>query len=92
MNPASSNYLIITNDVLLADAKKYAAYRSSAQGGGYKTFVVQIKDLYNQFNYGETSPLAVRRFVEYMLSDGNKDKYLFLFGSQSLLLRECFLS
>jgi hypothetical protein len=80
MTPASANYIIITNDLLFEDAKKYAAYRSSNLGGGYKTFVVNIKDLYNQFNYGETSPLAIRRFVEFMISDGNKDKYLFLFG------------
>jgi hypothetical protein len=76
----SPNYIIVTNDIMLDAAKQYAAYRATAQGGSYKPLVVTIKDLYNQFNYGEPSPLAIRRFVDYMLSDTNKDKYLYLIG------------
>ncbi|MHA4736467.1 putative type IX secretion system sortase PorU2 [Dyadobacter sp. MSC1_007] len=79
-HPTSPNYIIVTNDIMLDAAKQYAAYRATAQGGGYKPLVVTIKDLYNQFNYGEPSPLAIRRFVDYMLSDANKDKYLYLIG------------
>lgn len=78
--PTNPNYIVVTNDIMLEAAKQYAAYRASAQGGGYKPLVVTIKDLYNQFNYGEPSPLAIRRFVDYMLSDSNKDKYLYLIG------------
>lgn len=78
--PSSYDYIIVTNEGLEASAKTYAAYRASGDGGGYRPLVVKIKDLYNQFNYGEVSPLAIRRFVDYMISDGNQEKYLLLFG------------
>lgn len=80
IDPRSYNYLIVTNDVLEASAKKYAAYRGSAEGGAYKTLVVKMTQLYDQFNYGEVSPIATKRFANFILSDGNLNKYLFLIG------------
>lgn len=78
--PTNGNYIIVTSGNILDGAKAYAAYRGSADGGGFRTLVVDVKDLYNQFNYGEPSPLAIRRFADYMLLDSNKEKYLFLIG------------
>ncbi len=80
IEPKDYNYIIIASENLESGAMKYADYRSSAEGGGFKTVIVKIKDIYNQFNYGEPSPVAIRRFVDYMISDGNKDKFVFLFG------------
>lgn len=77
---ASANYVIITSENLLEGAKLYADYRASAAGGGYKPIVVNIKDIYNQFNYGEPSPVGIRRFVDYMLTQGTRDKQLLLIG------------
>ena len=79
-DPKNSNYIIVTSDNLLSASKTYATYRSSDAGGKYKTVIASINDLYNQFNYGEPSPVGIRNFVNYMLSDQNKDKYLFLMG------------
>jgi hypothetical protein len=81
--PSSHNYIVITNETLMDAAKSYAEYRASKAGGGYNTLVVNIKDIYNQFNYGEASPIGVRRFMDFMLSDGKKDKYLFLIGNST---------
>ncbi|SDH13421.1 Peptidase family C25 [Dyadobacter soli] len=78
--PLNVNYIILTSENLLDGAKEYAAYRSSVDGGGFTTLVANIKDVYNQFNYGEPSPVAIRNFVDYMISDGKKDKHLFLIG------------
>ncbi|QRR03485.1 putative type IX secretion system sortase PorU2 [Dyadobacter sandarakinus] len=80
LDPKAYNYIILTTENLDAGAKQYAAYRSSKPGGGYKVLVMKIHDVYNEFNYGEPSPVGVRRFVDYMLSDKNRDKYLFLLG------------
>lgn len=80
IDPDDYNYLIITNTDLYAAAEEYAAYRKSTQGGGYKTLVLDVKDIYNQFNYGEASPVAIRRYLDYMLSSESHDKYLFLIG------------
>jgi hypothetical protein len=78
--PSAYNFIIITNEEVSEGATKYATYRASAGGGGYLPLVLKIKDIYNQFNYGEASPLAIRRFVDYMLSDGVKGKYVMIIG------------
>jgi len=86
MGPASTNYIIITNRSLMRPGLSYsnpvqafAAYRASSAGGGYDTLTVSIDQLYNQFNYGETSPAAIYSFLRFMVLQGNI-RYLFLIG------------
>ncbi|MGG7662678.1 C25 family cysteine peptidase [Dyadobacter sp. BHUBP1] len=81
INPASYNYLIIAADNLLGSAQAFGAYRQNdSPGVKYSPLVIKAKDLYNEFNYGEPSPVAIKRFVDYMISDGNKEKFLLLIG------------
>lgn len=81
INPASYNYLIVAADNLVSSAQAFATYRQTdSPGVKYTPLVVKISDIYNAFNYGEPSPVAVRRFVDYMISDDNKSKYLLLIG------------
>ncbi|TLV00106.1 putative type IX secretion system sortase PorU2 [Dyadobacter luticola] len=80
LEPKEANYFIITTNNLLSGAEEYAKYRASASGGSFKPMVADVVDIYNQFNYGEPSPVAIRQFMAYMLGDGGKDKYLFLIG------------
>lgn len=81
INPAEFDYLILSSDTLLTSANEYAAYRQTeTPGKKYKPLVKRIKDVYNQFNYGEPSPVAIRRFVDFLVSDSNTDKYLLLLG------------
>ena len=64
-----------------ASATTYGDYRKlTSPGKKYKPLVKNIKDIYNQFNYGEPSPVAIRRYVDFMISDNNKNKYLLLIG------------
>jgi hypothetical protein len=84
--PASHDYLIISNKVLRKTGlgysdpvKAYSNYRASANGGGYDTLLVNIDQLYNQFNYGETSPRAIYQFLKFM-ANGGDPKYLFIVG------------
>ena len=81
INPASHNYLIVTHRSLMKpDAvQAYATYRASTEGGGYDTLTVAIDQLYNQFNFGETSPRGIYQFVKYMVENGSP-QYLFLIG------------
>jgi len=86
IDPSQSDYIIISNQVLMKPAltyndpvKAYAGYRASAEGGSYDTLVVTIDQLYNQFNYGETSPGAIYEFMRFMVEKG-QPKYLFLIG------------
>ena len=84
--PSVHNYIIISSKTLMkpalgyADAvKAYGGYRASAEGGGYDTLVVSMDQLYNQFNYGESSSSAIYEFMKFMVENGDP-KYLFLIG------------
>ncbi|MGI9545292.1 MAG: C25 family cysteine peptidase, partial [Cyclobacteriaceae bacterium] len=83
---SSSDYLIISHGSLRKPAgsygdpvQAYADYRGSEQGGGFNTILVEASDLYDRFNYGEVSPIAIRRFAQKMLDLGDP-KYLLLLG------------
>ena len=86
IDPTQHDFLIISNRVLMKPAggysdvvKAYAEYRASPAGGSYDTLIVDINQLYNQFNYGETSPLAITRFMKWMVNTGSP-RYLFIIG------------
>ena len=86
MNPALHNYIIITHPILRKPAlgyidpvKAYAEYRSLPEGGGYDTLIVNIGQLYDQFNFGEKSPRAIFQFMKFLASV-KLPKYLFLIG------------
>jgi hypothetical protein len=95
INPAAYEYLILTNDDspsdparrLKAGAKAYAEnYRSLPEGGNYRTLVMDMRTIYDQFNYGEPSAMAIRRFVDYMIQDGkNENDNLLLIGYSVML-------
>ncbi len=86
IQPALHNYIIITHPLLRKPAgnyadpvKAYAEYRASEAGGAFDTLVVNIQQLYDQFNYGEQSPIAIYRFMKYFCNSHVPD-YLFIIG------------
>ncbi|HEY0744620.1 MAG TPA: C25 family cysteine peptidase, partial [Chryseosolibacter sp.] len=86
INPSGQDYVIISHASLrkpvagLTDpVKALAEYRSQPQGGSFDTLIVNVDQLYNQFSYGEISPLAIFNFLKY-LNTGTLPKYLFLIG------------
>lgn len=82
INKTAYDYLIISNNTLLSSAEAFRKYRAEdTPGKKYNAGVFKINDIYDQFNYGEPSPVAIRRFVDYMISDGNSNKYLLLMGN-----------
>ncbi|GAB3645456.1 hypothetical protein GCM10028791_03600 [Echinicola sediminis] len=81
-----ANYIILTHPSLreptsvnVDPVAAYAAYRHSPEGGGYDTLIVSAEELYNQFNYGEKSPLAVKEFLR-QYSALQQPEYLLLMG------------
>ncbi len=85
ISPAAHNYLIISHPTLMLPAlgyadpvKAYGGYRATAAGGSYDTLTITTDQLYNQFNFGETSPLAIVEFLRYM--DAGDPKHVFLIG------------
>jgi hypothetical protein len=86
MDPTSYDYIIISHRSLMKPAlgygdvvQAYADYRSSEPGGSFRPLVVEVSQLYDQFNYGEVSALAIRRFMQYLASQ-NVPRYLFIIG------------
>lgn len=86
IDPALYNYVIITHPLLRKPAggysdpvAAYAEYRASDPGGAYKPLIVDVGEVFDQFNYGEKSPLAVYNFLAF-LSASNTPSYLFLIG------------
>ena len=86
ITPSLHNFIIISHRSLMKPAlgygdavQSYAAYRASSIGGSYDTLTVPIDQLFDQFNYGETSPRAIYQFMKYMINGGHP-KFLFLIG------------
>ncbi|AEI47046.1 putative type IX secretion system sortase PorU2 [Runella slithyformis] len=79
IDAAKAKYLIITHRNLANAAKQFGGYRASIAGGGYDTLTVETEFLINQFNYGEFSPLAIRRFVQFMADKGSP-RFIFIIG------------
>lgn len=86
INPAAHNFIFITHPSLrkpasgyLDPVKAYAEYRALPHGGGYDTLIVNIGLVYDQFNYGEQSPLGIYNFMKFLSSVSPPD-YLFLVG------------
>jgi len=83
---ATADFVIITSRYLRRSFESYpdpvlayGAYRASDNGGNFDTLIVNINELYNQFSYGETTPLAIHRFARYMAENGNP-RYFFIIG------------
>ena len=85
IDPDDHDYLIVSHRSLMQPSgnysdpvKAYADYRASAAGGGFDTLLVDMELLYNQYNYGEVSPIAIRRFVQAMMPGA--PRYMLLLG------------
>ncbi len=57
-----ADYIIITHKSLLGEAQRLADYRAAQ---GLRVRVVDVDDLYNQFNAGLFHPVAIRNFLAY---------------------------
>lgn len=79
-----ADYLVVYNKLFEAQAEQLRAYRSSHDN--FRSVKAEIEDIYDIFNYGIESPVAVRRFVSYVYSSWTAPslKYLCLFGRGSL--------
>ena len=60
-----ADYIIITHPVFRETADRLADWRSTARGGGYRTKVVDINDIYNTFGDGKVHPVWIKNFLSY---------------------------
>ncbi len=63
---AGVDYVLITHPDFTASVQTLAAYRA---GKGLSTLVVDVEELYDQFNFGIYHPVAIRNFLAYTFSN-----------------------
>lgn len=79
MDDEGADYLIITHPSLASSANQYANYRNSI---GYKSIVIDINQLYDQYAYGiPKNPIAIQRFLyDFNQKNPGQIKHVFLIG------------
>ncbi len=66
LSPANgADYVIITHPVFLEASKRLAQWRSTQKGGGYRTKVVDVTQIYDIFSNGMVNPQAIKDFLTY---------------------------
>jgi hypothetical protein len=79
------DYLLISHESLNATVdgvnpvEAYVSYRESAAGGSHQVELTYIDQLYDQFSYGLTSPLAIKNYLAYAQAVGSP-QHVFLIG------------
>jgi hypothetical protein len=84
---SANNYIIISHPVLRQAVsgryddpiQSYVDYRSSVEGGAFNVLHADVTTLFDEFSYGEYTPLAIRRFVRHVYRN-SLPEYLFLIG------------
>ncbi|MDE0301220.1 MAG: C25 family cysteine peptidase [Candidatus Poribacteria bacterium] len=66
LSPANgADYLIITHPVFREPSMRLAQWRSTPRGGGFRTKVVDVTEIYDSFGKGMVDPKAIKRFLAY---------------------------
>ena len=76
MPETDNEFVILASSKLQNGVNKYKNYRSLT----YKTAYFFIEDIYDIFTYGDFTPAAIRRFCDYLITNGDYAQYLFLIG------------
>jgi len=79
----SAQYLIITDAVFYENTLQLKSYREQS---GLKVELVRVEDIYDEFNYGIKSPLAIKDFIKYAYDNWDQARpllYVVLVGDAS---------
>jgi hypothetical protein len=61
-----ADYIVLTHPLFLSAATSLASERGATRG--IRAQVVNVQDVYDEFNYGLISPVAIKRFLQYAYS------------------------
>jgi hypothetical protein len=83
VNPQGADYLIITHRDFLAAAQQLAAHRAALNG--VRTKVIDVDEIYDEFNYGIMNGTKLKPFIKYAYDywPAPRPTYLLLFGDAS---------
>ncbi len=78
-NANGADYVILTTRSLRSSADQLAEYRR--MHNGFEVAVVEVQDVYDEFDYGRSTPVAIRRFVRTTQSwTGGAPRFLAIWG------------
>jgi hypothetical protein len=79
----AADYIIIAHKNFLEEAQRLADYRRDRDG--FRTAVVDVEDIYDEFNFGIIAPEAIKSFLRYAFEFWEKPAptYLVLLGDAS---------
>ncbi len=83
----AADYLIITHDLLKNACMDLKALK---EAHGYHVQVVTVRDIYDLFNYGIKSPLAIKDFIRYAYENWDRSvplEYVVLVGDAAINYR-----
>lgn len=75
------DYLVITNKDMMGHAQRLADYHQSKEG--FRTAVVDVTKIYNEYSSGSKDITAIRDFVTDLREKKGGLKYLFILGDSS---------
>ena len=83
-----ADYIIITDPELSAEANRLAAHH---QAEGLQVLVAYVEDIYDEFNYGQDNPEAIRTFLQYAYDEWTlRPSYVLLLGDGNYDYRDYF--
>lgn len=78
-NPTNiADYLIITGPGMRQKAEELASFHQSRHG--YSVQIIDIQDVFDQFDYGRKTPVAIRRFLQETQNWNDPPRFAMLWG------------
>ncbi len=76
--PDTVDYLILSADLFVEGAaRRYATYRSSPEGGGYRTAVIGAQAIQDYFAYGiDRHPVGMRNLISFLKKRGLQSVFI----------------
>ncbi|MBD3368345.1 MAG: type IX secretion system sortase PorU [Candidatus Eisenbacteria bacterium] len=63
--PNGADYLMIVYDGFYDEALRLAAFRQTAEGGGFSVRATRLSDVYDEFSWGMIDPTAIRDYLKH---------------------------
>jgi hypothetical protein len=81
-----ADYLLLTTEALLPAAQQLADYRRSHDG--YEVEVALVQNVFDEFDYGRPTPIAIRRFVHATEEWNRSPEFLSIFADAQYPIRD----
>lgn len=75
------DYLVITKNEMVSEAKRLTRYHENKNG--FRTAIVELEQIYNEFSSGSQDITAIRDFISYLKNKRGGLRYVLLLGDTS---------